>query len=277
MADEMTDTIPLYQVDAFTDVPFRGNPAAVCLYEEWLDESVMQAIAAENNLSETAFLVPHDDDWALRWFTPEVEVDLCGHATLASALVLFTEIQPERDEIRFHTKSGELYVRREDDWIVLDLPTRLAVPTPGVPPALARGLGRAPVKLLTAGDTYLAVFDGESDVATLAPDMAELRALGRSVIATAPADAAHVDFVSRFFAPSLGIDEDPVTGAAHCTLTPFWSRRLGKDELEARQISRRGGVLRCRDRGDRTEIAGRGVLVMRGELLLARDPAARRP
>jgi PhzF family phenazine biosynthesis protein len=261
-------TIPIYQVDAFTDVPFKGNPAAVCLNESELPADLMQAIAAENNVSETAFLVPAGDDWALRWFTPATEVDLCGHGTLASAHVLFHEIDPDLEDVVFHTKSGALPVRREGDWIVLDFPARAVTPATEVPEALSRGLGRAPDEVFASGAQYLAVFEAERDVAALRPDfdaLLELEADTR-VIATAPGDEA--DFVSRYFAPSVGVPEDPVTGSAHCVLAPFWAGRLGTKRLVARQISARGGLLRCRDHGERVEIGGKTVLVMRGELEL---------
>jgi len=259
----MSDAIPLFQVDAFTDVPFAGNPAAVCLNETWLPDDVMQQIAAENNLSETAFLVPLGEDWALRWFTPTCEVDLCGHATLASAFVLYDQLQPEADEIRFHTQSGVLEAFRSGKDIVLDFPTRAAQAcAPST--ALATALGAEPRELLKAKHWFLAVYERESDVAALAPSMAALAALdGMGVIATAPGD--EVDFVSRCFCPAVGVSEDPVTGSAHCTLTPYWSERLGKKKLKARQISARGGSLRCEDRGERTLIGGRAVLVLRGE------------
>ena len=258
-------SIPLYQVDAFTDAPFRGNPAAVCLYESWLPDGLMQQIAAENNLSETAFLVPLGEAWELRWFTPTTEVDLCGHATLASACVLFEEVEPERDAILFHTKSGDLTVTREGQAMVLDFPARVAFEC-DAPPALAEALGASPVDVRAVEHWYLAIFETESDVANLAPDMGRLRGLDRSVIATAPGD--EVDFVSRCFAPAVGVPEDPVTGSAHCTSAPYWAERLGKRGLEARQISARGGDLSCRVRGDRVHIGGEAVIVLRGELFL---------
>ncbi len=262
-------TVPLYQVDAFADQAFRGNPAAVCLYEQWLPDGFMQAVAAENNLSETAFVVPQGedgDDWELRWFTPLTEVDLCGHATLASAYVLFHEVDPDMTEVTFHTKSGPLVVKRDGDWIVLDFPARPGVAVSQVPESLVRGVGVAPRALFESEHNLLAVLESEDQVAELAPDMNALLELEHSVIATAPGDDC--DFVSRYFAPRVGVPEDPVTGSAHCTLTPHWANALGKSRLDARQISNRGGVLRCEAKGARVEIAGQGVLVIRGELVI---------
>jgi predicted PhzF superfamily epimerase YddE/YHI9 len=252
-----------FQVNAFTSTPFGGNPAGVCPLERWLPDSQLQAIAAENDLSETAFLVRRDEDFELRWFTPAVEVDLCGHATLASAIVLFQELGLVGHTIRFHTKSGLLQAARRDDWIELDFPARPPEACPA-PPALVRGLGREPAEIFRSRD-YLAVFSKESEVASLAPDfnaLGELDCLG--IIVTAP--GVNVDFVSRFFAPRAGIGEDPVTGSSHCTLIPFWAARLRKDELIARQISPRGGDLRCRNLGPRVGIAGRGWIYLRGEI-----------
>lgn len=260
------ESIPLYQVDAFTDTPFAGNPAAVCLYEVWLPDDVLQRIAAENNLSETAFLVPLGEGWELRWFTPTTEVDLCGHATLASAYVLFHEVDPELEDVLFHTKSGDLHVTRDGDEIVLDFPARFAEACEA-PPALAEALGATPVEVRAVEHWYLAVFEKEADVAGLDPDMRKVEGLGRSVIATAPGEDGDVDFVSRCFAPAVGVPEDPVTGSAHCTSAPYWAEQLGKRRLQARQISARGGDLSCLVRGDRVLIGGRAVLVLRGELV----------
>ncbi len=258
--------VPIYQVDAFTDRLFDGNPAAICPLESWLSDRQMQFLAAENNLSETAFFVPEEDEFRLRWFTPEVEVDLCGHATLASAAVLFRELGYDRPEVRFRTmKAGTLTVAKQGEWFALDFPSR--PPQPVEPPAaLAQALGQPPVRVLAARD-YVAVYDDAATVRALAPDMAALAGLDRfAVIATAPGDDC--DFVSRFFAPAKGVPEDPVTGSAHCTLIPYWADRLGRTELSARQLSRRGGELRCTDRGERVTIAGQAVLYMKGELYL---------
>lgn len=258
--------VPIYQVDAFTERTFDGNPAAVCPLESWLSDRHMQLIAAENNLSETAFFVPEEDEFRLRWFTPEVEVNLCGHATLATAAVLYRELGYDRPAIRFRTmQAGTLTVTREGDWFALDFPSRPPQPVPA-PAELAAALGVPPARVLAARD-YLAVYDDAATVRALAPDMAALARLDRfAVIATAPGDDC--DFVSRFFAPAKGVPEDPVTGSAHCTLIPYWAERLGRTELRARQLSRRGGELRCRALGERVIIAGQAVLYMKGEIFL---------
>ncbi len=255
--------IPIFQVDAFASRPFTGNPAAVCPLESWLPDETLQSIALENNLSETAFFVRTGDRFALRWFTPEVEVDLCGHATLASAYVLFRELGLESDRVCFDTRSGELVVTQSDDLLSLDFPSR--PPSAGdVHPRLIDALGAQPLTILSARD-YLVVYATEADVRALQPDMQQLAAVDRfAVIVTAPGDS--VDFVSRFFAPSKGVPEDPVTGSAHCTLIPYWSKRLGKTTLKARQVSRRGGELECEDRGDRVRISGRAVKYMQGSI-----------
>jgi PhzF family phenazine biosynthesis protein len=256
--------IPLYQVDAFvTDGPFTGNPAAVCPLEAWLPDNVMQAIATENNLSETAVFVPEGDGYRLRWFTPTVEVDLCGHATLASAHVVFDRLMPGCDSITFQTeKAGPLIVSRDGDRLALDFPSRPPTPYPASE-ALAAALGKRPTNILAARD-YLAVYDSAEDIAALVPDFAAVAALDRfAVIVTAPGPDG-IDFVSRFFAPARGVDEDPVTGSAHCTLIPYWADRLGRNRLEARQLSRRGGALSCALHGERVTIAGRAVLYLEG-------------
>jgi PhzF family phenazine biosynthesis protein len=257
--------IPYFVVDAFTDNPFGGNPAGVCLLEQWLPEAMMQNIAAENNLSETAFIVPRGPDFELRWFTPAIEIDLAGHPTLASAFVLFTEGKTSGDRVCFHSHSGDLAVTRQRDRLELDFPSRPATPC-AAPEALVRGLGKTPEAVFKARD-YLAMFPTETEVRSLRPDfvvLSTLDALG--IIATAP--GSDCDFVSRFFAPAAGIAEDPVTGSAHCTLVPYWSQRLGKTELRARQISRRGGELFCRFAGERVLIGGKAVLYLRGEIEL---------
>jgi PhzF family phenazine biosynthesis protein len=264
--DSVTMRIPLYQVDAFvTEHPFSGNPAAVCPLDAWLPDTVMQTIAAENNLSETAFFVPEGECWRLRWFTPSAEVDLCGHATLAAAYVILRFLAPGRPRVAFLTeKAGELIVTEEAGRLALDLPARPPEPCP--PSAgLASALGRAPASVLAARD-YLCVYDTEAEVAALTPDFAALARLDRfAVIVTAPG-AGGVDFVSRFFAPAVGVNEDPVTGSAHCTLIPYWAGRLGKTVLEARQISRRGGALSCALHGDRVSVAGRAILYLTGAI-----------
>jgi len=265
--------IPIYQIDAFADAPFGGNPAAVCPLESWPDDAVMQRIAAENNLPETAFLAPRadGDGYDLRWFTPTTEVDLCGHATLASAFVLRRRSDATGDggEIAFHTRSGRLTVAPRGDLLALDLPAIPAEPT-AAPAALTEGLKAMPAETLQARNgNWMAVFPAERDVASLDPDMARLATLHPGgVIATAPGADDGIDFVSRFFAPSHGIPEDPVTGSAHCTLTPFWAQRLGRKLLHARQISRRGGALLCEDRGPQVAVAGRAALYLEGRIVL---------
>lgn len=255
--------IPYYQVNAFTAETFGGNPAGVCTLKEWLPDARLQRIAAENNLSETAFFTKEDGFFHLRWFTPAVEVDLCGHATLAPAFVLFSELGYERETVRFQSRSGWLGAARRGDLIELDFPSRPPSPCPA-PDELVRGLGRKPREVLRARD-YVAVFDSEAEVAGLAPDMALLSGLDAlCIIVTARGNDA--DFVSRFFAPRAGIPEDPVTGSSHCTLIPYWAGRLGRAELFARQISPRGGELYCRDAGERVGIGGRAVIYCRGEL-----------
>lgn len=258
--------IPLYQVDAFTLGPFSGNPAAVCPLDAWLDDATLQSIAAENNLSETAFIVPTDDGYHLRWFTPAIEVDLCGHATLASAWVVLNQLQPDLDSVAFDTKSGTLTVSRDGDFLSMDFPARAPAPADLLQP-LTDALGAAPSEVHLSRDV-LAVFDDEATVRSLAPDQAKLFALeeGLGVIASARGDG--VDFVSRFFAPKAGIAEDPVTGSAHCTLVPFWAERLGKSELLAHQVSPRGGELHCEDRGERVIIKGRCHLFLTGTIHL---------
>ncbi len=255
--------IPYYEVAAFAAQPFSGNPAAVCALNQWLPDALLQAIAAENNLSETAFFVREGDGFRLRWFTPKVEVDLCGHATLATAFVLFTELGHGQPVIRFQTQSGPLEASRRQELVELDFPAWPAKPC-AAPDELVRGLKRQPREILRARD-YVALFDSQADVMALQPDMdllTKLDCLG--VMATARGEEA--DFVSRFFAPAAGIPEDPVTGSAHSTLIPFWAERLGKTELVARQVSKRGGTLYCRHLGTRVAIGGRAVVYCRGDL-----------
>ena len=255
--------IKLYQIDAFTGRLFEGNPAAVCPLERWLDDALLQAIACENNLSETAFLVPSSRGYQLRWFTPVAEVDLCGHATLASAFVLFDVFGRSDSSIIFETRSGDLICSREGRLITMDFPARMPEPCP-CPDTLAESLGKEPAEVLSADD-YVAVYGAEEDVRSLSPDFSKLRELGlRGVVVTAP--GIQCDFVSRFFAPKLGIDEDPVTGSAHCELAPYWSSRLGKTRFKARQLSRRGGEVACEVRGDRVLISGRAVKFLEAEI-----------
>lgn len=260
-------SLPYFQVDAFTSRVFGGNPAGVCPLDSWLPEATLQAIAAENNLSETAFLVGRDGRYELRWFTPTVEVDLCGHATLASAFVVFNELGYTGERVSFQTKIGELGASRDGDRIVLDFPAWPAQRHAEVPAILADALGWLPRELHKTRD-FLAVFSSEEEILSLRPEptlLAKLDCLG--VICTAPGTDS--DFVSRFFAPGAGIIEDPVTGSAHSTLIPYWSARLGKKQLFARQLSQRGGELFCEDRGERVGIGGRARLYSRAQLEIA--------
>ncbi|MCA0230764.1 MAG: PhzF family phenazine biosynthesis protein [Bacteroidetes bacterium] len=258
--------LSLYQLDAFTDKVFGGNPAAVVPLTSWLPDETMQAIAAENNLAETAFYVPTETGFHIRWFTPTVEVDLCGHATLASAYVLFSLENYAHDEINFDSRSGILNVRKEGDWLVLNFPADSIHKQLLSPPALLEALGEiSPVEILRGKTDFMAVLESEEQVRTLQPDIIVLSTLpARGVIITAPGDS--VDFVSRFFAPQSGIAEDPVTGSAHTTLTPYWADKLGKTEMEALQVSARGGVLKTKLIGDRVEIAGQVKLYLRGTI-----------
>lgn len=256
--------LAIYQVDAFTSQRFGGNPAAVCPLEDWLTDAQMQAIAAENNLAETAFFIPNGREFDLRWFTPTVEVDLCGHATLATAHVILNELGHPDNYLHFHSRSGLLKVHRKDHLLELDFPATPPAPAPA-PEGLVEGLGLAPREVLRSKFDYLCVYGSAEEVLALAPDFRRLAQVpARGVIATAPGhDCA---FVSRFFAPASGIDEDPVTGSAHCALVPYWASVLGKHKLHARQVSRRGGELWCDLAGDRVRMAGDCVRYLRGEI-----------
>lgn len=263
--------IPLIQVDAFTEKPFSGNPAAVCLLEARRDEAWMQQVAREMNLSETAFLVPRLEGYDLRWFTPAVEVDLCGHATLASAHVLWeTERLEPGEPARFHTKSGLLTCEREGKFIRMDFPSNPPAEAPA-PAGLVEALGVQPRFVGRSRFDWLVEVASEAEVRTLAPDFGRLRQVeARGIIVTSRASSsrsAGVDFVSRFFAPRAGIDEDPVTGSAHCSLGPFWRTQLGKDAMVGWQASARGGEVRVRVAGERVFLSGQAVTVLRGELV----------
>lgn len=261
--------IPLFQVDAFANRPFRGNPAAVCPLSVWLDDQTMRKVAAEKNVSATAFFVPGKDAYEIRWFTPVCEVRLCGHATLASAFVLLTILQPELPEVRFATRSaGVLRVWRDGALFSMDWP---AIPTKTCdepPPRLIRALPASrPVDILEANSTYFAVYESEATVQSFRPDFALLEQLHPYALAiTAPGGTA--DFVSRYFAPTYGVPEDPATGSAQCVLVPYWSKRLNKEHLQARQLSERGGDFYCEMAGDRVIINGRAVLTMQATLSL---------
>ncbi len=258
-------------MDAFTNRPFAGNPAAVCVLPAAPEERWMRDVAREMNLSETAFLVPCDDGYRLRWFTPAVEVDLCGHATLASAHVLWEDGHlPPGAQARFHTRSGLLLAGRSGEWIELDFPAKPEQPA-SPPPGLLEALGAAPVYVGRNQFDYIIEAASEEEVRKMRPDFSALaRVEARGVIVTARAATAAFDFVSRFFAPAVGVNEDPVTGSAHCCLAPYWSARLGKTEMTACQASARGGILRVRVSGDRVIIAGQAVTVLRGELTAER-------
>jgi PhzF family phenazine biosynthesis protein len=255
--------IPIYQIDAFTDERFRGNPAAVCILQEWLPDETMQKIAAENNLAETAFVVSKKNSFELRWFTPKTEVDLCGHATLATAYAFKEHLDYQHDEIDFKTKSGILKIIFGGDFISMIFPRR----PPEIckaPEELLRGINVQPVEVLKSRD-FLVILDAEEDVIQLKPDFEKLKSVDAlGVIVTAKGRDA--DFVSRFFAPKVGINEDPVTGSSHSTLIPYWSKKLSKNKLVALQLSERGGKLFCEDLGDKVKIAGKAVTYLTGEI-----------
>lgn len=260
--------IKMFQVDAFTDKLFGGNPAAVCILDAWLPEDQLQAIAAENNLAETAFITTNEDGFNIRWFTPVVEVDLCGHATLAAAHVLFHHLGFDGEEIAFHShRSGTLLVRNTGNMLTLNFPVDVFNKT-DAPAALIQGLGIEPMETYKGKTDYMAVLPSEADVLALRPDFALLSTIdARGIIVTAMGDTT--DFVSRFFAPQSGINEDPVTGSAHTTLTPYWAKELLKDELSAIQLSERRGYLWCRNLGSRVHISGKAVTYMVGEIEVA--------
>lgn len=260
-------TLKLYQADAFTDELFKGNPAAICILEDWLDDGLMQKIAAENNLAETAFVVPQDSKFNIRWFTPTVEVDLCGHATLASAFVIFNYIDYKEDEIAFFShRSGHLKVTKEGDQLVLDFPAdelQLVNPVQEI----NEGIGVVPLEVYRGKYDYLAVLSSEEEVRGVNPDFLTIQKLkSRGLIITSRGE--ETDFVSRFFGPQSGINEDPVTGSAHTSLIPLWSKKLDKTTLTAKQLSERTGMLYCRNEGERVKIGGEAKVYLVGEIFL---------
>lgn len=259
--------IPMYQVDAFTDTLFGGNPAAVCLLDNWTEEQIMQAIAAENNLAETAFIVPDGDDFEIRWFTPETEVDLCGHATLASAHVLFNHLNYSGDQIHFKSlHSGSLFVTKKGNELQLDFPQDETKPI-SIPQLLTDAFGTKPLEALEGKTDYLLIFESQKQIENFSPDLELISKVGkRGVIVSAKGE--NVDFVSRFFAPQSGINEDPVTGSAHTTLVPYWADKLKKTKLSAKQLSKRGGDLNCELNNDRVLIAGKAITYLIGEITI---------
>jgi PhzF family phenazine biosynthesis protein len=261
-------TLRLYQVDAFTRRVFGGNPAAVCPLEGWPDDGTLQAIASENNLSETAFFSPEGDAFRLRWFAPRKEVSLCGHATLASAFVLFAELGYREEVVRFQTMSGELRVRRDGELLAMDFPAKRLEPAPDRAAALLDALHVAPSQVFAVvpGSTVVALYEDEETVRSIRPDFSRLAGLPGAVAITAPGRDS--DCASRFFYPAAGLPEDPVTGSIHCSLVPYWAARLGKKAIHARQVSPRGGELFCEDRGERVIIAGHAVKYMEGTIAL---------
>ena len=256
--------LTIYQIDAFTKTVFGGNPAAICPLQDWLSAELMQQIALENNLSETAFFVKKDDVYEIRWFTPTFEIDLCGHATLASAYVIFECLKLEENLVKFHShKSGELLVEKQDDLLILDFPSRppVACETPN---GLIEAIGKQPKEILKSRDYFL-VYETEQEILDIQPNFAEMIKIDAvGFIVTAKGETS--DFVSRFFAPEVGVFEDPVTGSAHCNLIPYWAGKLGKTELYGRQISARGGELFCELVGNRVKIGGNAVLYLKGEI-----------
>ena len=259
-------SLPIFQVDTFTDHLFGGNPAGIVPLESWLPDGVMQQIAAENNLAETAFFVKEPTGYRIRWFTPLAEVDLCGHATLASAYVLFNYLGFKGDFLEFQSRSGILRVKRNGEFLILDLPTDIMVQV-NISEDLVLAIGQSPVYAFKGKTDYMLVYETEEEIRKIQPNMHLLMQTEvRGVIVTAPGD--EVDFVSRFFAPQVGIPEDPVTGSAHTSLIPYWSKRLGKTEFSARQLSKRIGDLRCRFNGDRVEISGKAVTYLKGNIFV---------
>ena len=259
--------LEIFQIDAFAKRTFEGNPAAVCPLEDWIDESKMQAIAAENNLSETAFFVRTNAGFDLRWFTPTSEVSLCGHATLASAFVILDILEPNRASVDFQTKSGRLSVAREGDLLAMDFPALPPWVCEEIPADLLKGLDPQPAKVLQIKNNYFVIYENEQDVRRAKPDFTLLEKLHPFGVGVS-APGAESDFVSRYFAPSYGVPEDPVTGSLHCSLVPYWAERLNNPALHARQLSKRGGDLWCELRADRVIIRGSSVLYLRGSITI---------
>ncbi|HEX7846115.1 MAG TPA: PhzF family phenazine biosynthesis protein [Chitinophagaceae bacterium] len=256
--------LTIYQIDAFADKLFAGNPAAVVPLQEWLEDSLMQQIAMENNLAETAFFVSNGDDYDIRWFTPAVEINLCGHATLASAYVLYNLLGCNKPEIKFHSKSGPLTISRSGDMFFLDFPSWNPERVSDYPAELLSSLGDLAVVGVYKHRDYVVELENEDDVRKCSPDFAIMSKFNTMVMITAP--GKEVDFVSRFFAPTAGIDEDPVTGSAHSQLIPFWSYKLGKNKMTAKQLSKRGGTVYCEQTGDRVIMGGKCAFYMKGEI-----------
>lgn len=256
--------LAIYQIDAFADKLFTGNPAAVIPLEKWIDDYLMQQIAMENNLAETVFFVPKEDDFEIRWFTPALEINLCGHATLASAFVLYTILDYNKPSVIFHSKSGPLVVRLDGDLLKMDFPSWKPERITEYPDELLESLGNPEVAGVFKNREYIVELKNEDAVISCSPDFSLMKKLDKMVIITAP--GKEVDFVSRFFAPTAGIDEDPVTGSAHSQLIPFWSEKLGKEKMQAKQLSKRGGELYCKQKGDRVIIGGKCVYYMKGEI-----------
>lgn len=262
--------LPIYQVDAFAESVFKGNPAAVVpLEKEWLSDELMQNIAAENNLAETAYIIKRKDYYDIRWFTPSTEVDLCGHATLASAHVILYLLEQKNKKVVFQShRSGKLTVTQTNNQLELDFPSDVLEQT-DLPEALIQGLGVVPAEVWKGKTDYMLVFDDQAQIEALQPNFNWVaRVEARGIIVTAPAKDDKVDFVSRFFAPQSGVDEDPVTGSAHTSLVPYWAKRLGKKTLVGHQISRRGGMVYCKHQGERVKLAGKSSLYLKGDILL---------
>ena len=266
--------MPIFQIDAFTNRLFAGNPAAVMPLHRFLDDATLQAIAAENNLAETAFLVPEGHDYRLRWFTPTVEVPLCGHATLASAAVVMERLEPGRSSVVFHSASGPLTVNRADTGYVMDFPARPSEPV-STPPGLAQALGVVPMEVFADKFNYLVLLEHAQIVRELSPDITALAGMDRTGVIVTAAGDGNYDFVSRYFAPAKGVPEDPVTGGAHCALVPYWAKRLGKTAFRAFQASRRGGEIICRLAGERVELEGTCVFFLEGSVEVMVDSRQR--